>query len=537
MGTRRRTTLAAGALGLCALAALAAGTAPAGVLEGGERRPSVVLITTDDQTFDSLRVMRRTKNLIAKRGARFRNHIVSFPLCCPSRATWITGQYAHNHGVIDNQARNGGGYGALRDPDQVLPAWLDAAGYDTALVGKWVHDYHSLRRPPGWDRFHALVEPTVTRYYGYEIADSRGGKRRHGEDASDYLTDVLTREYAVPFIDARRRDPDPFFLHLSYTAPHWGKGRRDRAGRRCASRKPFKFDTARAKPAPRHATRFRRRPLPRPPSLNERDVSDKPPPVSGKRRLRKRELRDLRQRYRCELASLLAVDEAVKQVDDAIARSGRAGETYVVFASDNGYMRGEHRVRGEKAQPYEESIRVPFLIRGPGIAPGMRISDPVSNVDLAPTIMELTGVAQPSGLLAAPPRLLDGRSLVPQLGGASAPGRAILIESKRPPRRSAKGRFVAPSWVGVRTRRYVYVEHHRAVVPTLTDGFGLEIGAGEVRARELYDLAADRFQLRSVHDSPAYAAARDELARMLARLRSCEGAECHVDASVPPPSR
>jgi arylsulfatase A-like enzyme len=316
-----RVRLVLAAALICAAAGLPAilgGEQPA---SGAVRKPNVVLITTDDQTRASLAAMPRVRRLLVERGASFVNNITSFPLCCPSRASWITGQYAHNHGVIDNQERNGGGYQSLRDPERVLPAWLDLAGYDTALVGKWLHDYRTLQPAPGWDRFWAMTSSTMVDYYGYEITDSRGGKVAYGDDTSDYLSDVLTREYAVPYIRAHRADPDPFFLHVSYTAPHWGRGRSDAAGRRCANGKPFKFETAKAKPAPRDAGAFPRRPLPMPPSFNEADMSDKPGAVRGRRRLDRRAIADLTERYRCELASLRAVDRAVGEIDAALDRA------------------------------------------------------------------------------------------------------------------------------------------------------------------------------------------------------------------------
>ena len=252
-GRARWAAAAALALLLAAGALFAGGgpDAPAAV-----RKPNIVLITTDDQTLASMAVMPRVRRLLVDRGATFTDNIASFPLCCPSRATWITGEYAHNHGVIDNQERDGGGYEALRDPDRVLPVWMDQAGYDTALVGKWLHDYRTLKPAPGWDRFWAITAPTMVNYYGYDVTDSHGGRVRYGKKASDYVTDVLTRDYALPYIREHARDHDPFFLHVSYIAPHWGRGRNDAAGRRCSNGKPFSFETAKAKPAPRDAGAF-----------------------------------------------------------------------------------------------------------------------------------------------------------------------------------------------------------------------------------------------------------------------------------------
>ena len=498
---------------------------------GAPGKPNVVLITTDDQTAASMFAMRRVDSVLAAQGTTFSNMIASFPLCCPARASWITGAYAHNHGVLDNTARNGGGYESLREPTRVLPAWLNAAGYDTVMIGKWLHDYRPLTRPPGWDVFHGLVPPTVTRYFNSEVTDSRGGKVALGVAEEDYLTDALTRRYAIPYIYGQAGDPDPFFLHLSFTAPHWGTGRNDDAGRRCASGKPFSFETARAKPAPRHATRFRRTPLPKPPSFDERDLSDKPAGVRGRKRRRPKVEAVITTRYRCELASLLAVDEAVNQVNTALEATGAAGETYVIFTSDNGYMHGEHRIRAEKVQPYDEALRVPFVIRGPGIPAGATVADPVANVDLAPTIMDLADASQP--LLGG--RAIDGISLIPYLAGYGHPGRAVLIEAKRPPRRTTSGQIVAPSFLGIRTRRYTYVEHYRAPVATLEQGHGLPIGAGSVTDRELYDHEVDPFELESRHLDPASAQVRASLAAAAATLRSCTGAGCLLDVAVPPP--
>jgi arylsulfatase A-like enzyme len=527
--SRARAAVVLLALGVLGVAVLAAGHREDAA--GAVRKPNIVLITTDDQTLASLRVMDEVNRLLADRGVTFENNLASFPLCCPSRATWITGQYAHNHGVVDNHERDGGGYEALRDPERVLPAWLASAGYDTALVGKWLHDYRTLDPAPGWDRFWALTSPTMVDYYGYELTDSRGGKQRHGNQASEYLTDVLTRDYAVPFIRAHGDDPDPFFLHVSYTAPHWGRGRNDAAGRRCANGKPFKFETARAKPAPRDAGAFASRELPRPASFNELDLSDKPGAVRGRDRLGRREIAQLTERYRCELASLLAVDRGVAEIDAALGEERLTRRTYVIFTSDNGYMHGEHRIPAEKVQPYEEAIRVPLVIRGPAIPAGERARDPVANVDLAPTIVDLAEVQVPDALA----RAADGISLAPYTYGRGDPDRAILIEAKRPPRASAAGGFAAPSWIGVRTRRYTYVEHYRAEVAGLEQGFGLPIGVGELTDVELYDNELDPRQLESRHADPAYAVTMAALAGALAELRACAGPECRLDVQVPAP--
>jgi N-acetylglucosamine-6-sulfatase len=529
---RSKTVAVATATTLAAIAVWLGSADAQAPAAGGGARPNVVLITTDDQTAASLRVMKRTRALIGERGAGFDNYAASFPLCCPARTTWITGQYSHNHGVIDNRPDAGGGYENLREPGRVLPVWLAAAGYDTALAGKWIHNYPSLEPPPGWDRWWGLVPATATSYYEYDLADSAGGLTHYGSADADYQTDVLTTEYAVPYIREHASDPDPFFLHLSYTAPHWGVGKADRAGKRCANPKPFSFDTARAKPAPRHADAFRKRRLPMPPSFDEADLADKPRLVRKEAPISHTQRRDLARRYRCELASLLAVDEGVEQIDAALRESDLEADTYVIFTSDNGYMHGEHRILSGKVQPYEEVLRLPMLIRGPGIAAGTTVGDPVVDADLVPTILEMTGAGQPPGL----ERPVDGRSLLAPLRGDAHPTRAVLTEAKRPPRPAAGG-AVARSFVGVRTRRYVYIEHDRLRVGSVADGLGARIGDGEPVDRELYDLRRDPYELESEDSTRRYAAPRGALARALAQLRDCAGESCLLDAEIPPPAK
>jgi arylsulfatase A-like enzyme len=502
------------------------------VAEGGVGgRPNIVLITTDDQTVESLRVMRNVRRLLGGGGTEFRRYFATFPLCCPARATWLTGQYSHNHGVTDNLARFGGGYPALRQPGDVLPVWLKQAGYETAVVGKFLHDYGSLEPAPGWDAFHALLEGQFTRYYGYSLTDSTGGSVSFGEAEADYQTDTLTNRFAVPYLRSRVADPDPFFLHLSYIAPHWGKGRADEAGRRCATPQPFHFETARPKPAPRHAGAFRGEPLPQPPSFNETNVKDKPPMIASKRRVTGKTRKKLKTRYRCELATLLAADEGVARIIGELQATGLDGETVVIFASDNGYMHGEHRIVGGKVQPYEEAIRVPLLVRGPGFPAGGRSFDPVADVDLAPTILELAGTSMPPDS-----RTVDGISLRRTLQTRDAADRAILLEAKRPARATPEG-FSTKSWIGVRTRRYTYIEHRKATTATAEQGYALPPGAGPRVARELYDNKRDPYQLKSVDGSRRYGAPRRELAELLERLRDCQGQGCVVRAEVSPPRR
>jgi arylsulfatase A-like enzyme len=208
----------------------------------------------------------------------------------------------------------------------------------------------------------------------------------------------------------------------------------------------------------------------------------------------------LTEAYQQELESLLAVDEAVGRIVEALRRAGDLQKTLIVFTSDNGYFHGEHRIPSGKVFPYEPALRVPLVVRGPGIAPGQRIDDLVANIDLAPTIADAANVT--------PLRIVDGRSLLPLLQkGIRPPPRSILIEA--PPSDVPRQVFAA-----VRTPRYMYASY----------------GSGD---QELYDLAADPYQLASLHRDPAQAALVAELSLQLEQLRTCAGVTCRI---APPPT-
>jgi N-acetylglucosamine-6-sulfatase len=438
-------------------------------------RPNVVVVMTDDQTVEQMRVMDHVRSLIGARGTTFTSSFVNFPLCCPSRATFLTGQYAHNHGVLGNSAPRGG-FHAFEDR-RTLATWLQDAGYRTALIGKYLSQTPQRYIPPGWSQWYAAAGGDTQKVYDYTL-NQNGRLVEYGGRPRDFKTDVLT-DKAVRFVRRHGAGLQPFFLFVSYTAPHGG-GPDPSTGRRrdCANT---------TKRAPRHRGAFEREPLPRPPNFNERDTSDKPPHLRRRPLMRARLIDEIERRYRCRLESLLAVDEGVRDIVRALAGRNDLDNTYVVFTSDNGLLHGEHRIWTGKDAVYEEVISVPLMIRGPGFPRGATVTSPVVNADLAPTIAEVAG--------ASPTVPVDGRSLLPL---AQDPGlgseRGILIEHG--------GRYAA-----IRTRDYLYARH---------------AGGG----RELYDMRADPFQLRSRHDDPAFAEVKAELAARLAELRDCSGRSC-----------
>src|SRR4029079_15831748 len=238
--------------------------------------PNVVVSETDDQTLESMKVMQNVNSLIGAQGVTFTNSFVNYSLCCPSRATFLTGQYAHNHGVWTN-TRPDGGFDRFEElhAHNNLAVWLRHAGYYTALVGKYLNEYENKPPvPPGWSEWHA-VAPDPYRPYDYTTNDN-GTLNRHGDRPRDYEQDVLTRK-AVDLIKRRAPGPQPFFLWLTYSAPHSGGPYTD-------PNPPTNCDDA-PKPPPRYAHAFDSEPCPRPPDFDEPDVSDKPAAIRKRPRL------------------------------------------------------------------------------------------------------------------------------------------------------------------------------------------------------------------------------------------------------------
>jgi len=479
--------------GLTAAVALLSGLHPAahGQTSAAAVRPNILVVETDDQTVESMRVMHNVNSLIGGRGAIFKNNFTNHSLCCPSRATFLTGQYEHNHGVIGNTPPNGG-FERFQElhANNNLAVWLHDAGYYTAMIGKYLALYANKPPvPPGWSEWQATAanlypEANAFKFYDYTI-NQNGTLVHFGHDPADYKEDVLTRK-AVNFVGRRAPNAQPFFLWLTYTAPHIG-------GPDPNPQPPPGCKYA-PKPAPRHAHAFDSEHLPKPPNFNEQDVSDKPAAIRNLPRLDADQVSDIQRKYRCELESLLSVDEGVKKLVEALAAAGELNNTLIIYTSDNGFFHGEHRVFQGKQRVYEESVQVPLQMRGPGIPHGETVSGLSINADLAPTVVDAAN--------ADPGLVMDGRSLIPVAQDPSlVQGRRLLIEQ---PSFKEQPRFSA-----VRTGRYTYAEH----------------GSGE---RELYDLQRDPFELQNRDGDPSYATVEAQLAASLHDLQNCAGFSCRA---------
>jgi arylsulfatase A-like enzyme len=497
-----RFRLAALAAVLTSIAVATAWSENAAQAEPSSGRPNIVVFMTDDETVAELGGMPHTRRLIERQGVRFARSYVSYPVCCPSRATYLTGQYAHNHGVMGLYPPTGG-YGRF-DKRNALPVWLQRAGYHTAHLGKFLNGYGDQEPadvPPGWSDWHATVDYSTYKMWGYTINDN-GRMRTYGrtfdENPRLYQTDVLARKAAAIVVRQASR-PQPLFLSLNFLAPHHEA--------RSIQTRTHQL----VRPAPRHRRALASAALAHAASFNEADMSDKPRFLRRHTHpLTARDVAAIQRDARARRAALLAADDGVARVVSAVRRAGELNNTYFVFTSDNGYMQGEHRVRSGKMLPYEPSTQVPLLVSGPGIPAGRVSRELGANIDLAPTILQLAG--------ATAGKTVDGRSLLPFAHNpALRTARAILHETGGqkyvgPAEQDERTNVRRPmkrilTYQAVRTARWLYVRWH--------DG-----------ARELYDLENDPDELRSLHAGRAHRHVRRVLARRLRALATCAGDSC-----------
>lgn len=464
---------------LVVAAAAGAGVTTAVAEPASVLRPSIVFILTDDEDVASHSVMEKTKALIEDRGTTFANYFVSYSFCCPSRTTIFRGQYPHNHRIQGNEWPSGGyaKFKALGLGDSTIATWLQAAGYRTAFMGKLMNGYEPEQHPPapGWDEWYGVGG----KFQNFDYTLNENGKVvAYGHRPEDHLTDVLAAKAADVI---RRTDADqPLLLYIAPFDPH-----------------------SPATPTPRHANLYADAALPPSPSFDEPDVSDKPSYVGDLPPLAPWQKEALTRHNRERLRALRAVDDLVATVMGALDETGRLANTYVFYTSDNGFHMGQHRLFVGKTTAYEEDIRVPMVVRGPGVPIGQRLEPMVLNNDLAPTFAAIAGVE--------PPSFIDGRSLLPLLAKPQSPWRrSFLIERRQMETHELTGNAIINA---IRTSAHIYVEY----------------GTGE---RELYDLRADPYQLDNrIRSAPPPLVAA--LAERLAELKNCAASSCRVLEDLP----
>ena len=377
---------------------------------GTESQPNIILFVTDDQRTDTLRVMPKVRKMLAGRGISFENGFVSNSLCCPSRASMLTGSYSHSNNVYQNFGPHGGV--KMFSDESTVATWLDELGYRTGLVGKYFNGYKINKIPPGWDEWFAFMDKRQPGRYYYDYSLNENGKvKKYGNKVRDYSTDVLKRK-ALSFIKTSEK---PFFLYFTPFAPH-----------------------RHSLPAPRHRGALRNRKWVPTRSYNEKNVSDKPRWVKNLPRTGPSGT------HQPALETLLAVDAAVNKMVRTLRRMGELRDTLFVFTSDNGVGWGEHRWMN-KQDPYRGSMNVPFIIRYDRLIenPGVNTEDLVLNLDFAPTFVDVAGGTPPP---------VEGLSLKPLLESSPVEWREdFLIEHYR--------LGSPPSYCGIRTIDNLYVSY------------------------------------------------------------------------------
>ena len=515
----------------------------AATAQAAQERPNIVVIQADDMIVSDLEYMPTVQRQLIAKGSRLESLINSYPLCCPARATLLTGQFAHNHRVLSNFKANDGGHYRFRDlPGKLnqrnsLGPWLQDAGYRTAMVGKYLNEYGALDRreiPPGWDHWAVLLDHSTYDYFNYAM--NVDGKVRFWGDRdyaraqmalatmgtedppesfsellamfrrafvpydyfgtakpSDYSMDTNGR-FAADFVERAAPSKRPFFLYYAPPGPH-AEDTNHAQGLRPGAPQPD------PRPPYRYRDTFDDVELPSSPAFNEADVSDKASNVSSLPRLTPAQVEEIGDNYRGRLGAVRSIDDQVRRILRQLRRAGELRDTYVIVTSDNGYIQGEHRLRSSKFLPFESSIQLPAVVRGPGVERRARIDGTAIDVDLAPTILDMAG--------AEPGRVMDGVSLLPAAQGRrELPDRDAPLEALRP-----LFLFTTPitafdlPYYGVRTDRYKFIQW----------SFG---------ETELYDLRKDPHELENRSGDPALARVEKRLAERAAELRDCAGQAC-----------
>ena len=500
---------------------------------GASPRPNVLFVLADDLDLASLAAMPEVQRLVAAQGATFDDYFVSNSLCCPSRATTLTGRYAHNTGVQSNGGSNGGFRRAYvsKLEGSTIATRLRDAGYRTGLFGKYLNGYPDPAGkryvPPGWTDWASPVAGSPYSEYKYTL-NQNGQLHAYGDTPADYGTDVYLG-LARTFVEQSVGKDRPFFAYVAPFVPHLP-----------------------ATPAPSDLGRFAGLVAPRTPSFDQPDVTGMPVLIRNLPRFTPAETAAIDTLYERRIESLQALDRGVASLVDTLTSLGALRNTYVVFASDNGFHLGQHRLPAGKELPYDTDVHVPLVVRGPGIAAGTHVSELTSNVDLAPTFAAMGGAARS--------RSFDGGSLLGLMRGhRSAAGtatQAVLLEHWAQRRGGRLPSFVPfggmlepsdpdqtssddarfhptaiaepvkggttpllsdqtlyssivkiPDYVGVRTDRYLYVEYVNG-------------------DRELYDTVADPDEMHNLAGTLPELEAR--LGARVAAMRSCAGHGCRA---------
>jgi N-acetylglucosamine-6-sulfatase len=432
-------------------------------------RPNIVFVLTDDQFPGTENAMPALQSNLVNQGVQFTNMTSTFPLCCPGRATMLRGQYAHNTHIYGNSLPAGGWEKFRREDMQrsTIATWLNDAGYQTGLFGKYLNNYSGLGIPQGWDRWYAWNGPQE----GWTALNDQGTQKPLTRQDADSGVSAT----ALEFLDNQLDKPAPVFAFVNFGAAHY----------------PYPY-------AKSDEDSFKGARVPRSPAFNEMSVADKPSKVSDLPPLSDAEVAELDKEYRRGLRSLMRVDRFIGSASDLLRRKGEMDNTYFVFYTDNGAHFGQHRFGHGKLQPYKEDTNFPLIVRGPGIEGGVKNGELVGNHDIAPTLARMGGTSFPD--------FVDGRSfLALAKDPTTTPWTRTAIFSERENDNAPPNK-----WSMLRMVGQVYTRH-------------------EGGAREYYDLKQDSDQVHNALGGgdttylPPDASTLDYYEQRLNALYACSG--------------
>lgn len=456
-------------------------------------RPNVLMVTVDDLAADDMSYLPHVRELMGTEGVTFTDGLAPSPMCVPARASLLTGKYAHNHGAYTVRGPRGGYPAFEPQQSQTIAKALHDDGYETYFAGKYLNGYGkdgtAKEVPPGWTEWRATVDPSTYRFFNQRMNINGQLKQTKG-----YTTNVMTRQ-AERMIDRGRGSGKSWFAWINYVAPHVGGPASKDDPKKLYAGTP----TARLKttvPAVRDRNTFRKLKLPIVPNSFPSHDDRLPKAAPANRNVTKFDARDkkaLNIVYERRIEAAQGLDRAVATLIDKLRQTGQLDRTLVVFTSDNGYAIGNHNLNGKLYQ-YDEPLRIPILMRGPGLPKGATVDTAVTNPDLAATILAATGVR--------PTWDMDGVDILPWVE-APAQVRVVPIEA----------------WPVSGTQR-IY--------------FGVRVGAWTFAryrkgGEELYDRSTDPYEMHNLAADPDYRPVRKALLSMARRYRGCEGDTCPKD--------